>query len=858
MAAGPIGQYVTKVQEKERKLMTRNEIHCSEADLISVRENPQPKRCGSRLLKTFMLLFVLALGSSLSSYAQTSSGIVGAVKDSSGAMLPGVTVTISSPAMIAVSRTTTTGSNGEYKFIDLEPGVYTVTFSKANFLTFTHQNVTLTASFTATVDATLNVGAAATRVTVTEAAPMVDVQNSVTESVLTREQLSTLPTGLDPFAEGQILPGMTTSTPDVGGTEGMQQLTLQVHGSNGDDMVIFVSGQWIQHVGFSGNQTGFYFNDALQQDISYQFSSLQAEAPVGGVEINLVPREGGNQFHGGMFSSGANSSFEADNLSQSLITAGMTARNYERSVYDINPFLGGPILRDKLWFFGSCRRWGANNFLANTFTPPPNPVQAVDDNRLTDAALRLTWQANSKNTFSVSYDRGFKWRGHRPNNFLGASFSSPAADVVQKSWMNYLAQAIWTGTITNKLVLQVGYTWMPVEYNLGFEPTAPAGAIAEYDEGTSTILVTSPRVDNDRGTMRTYQGSATLVGGPHNLKFGIQDRYGWFQEGFTINGDQTLILDNGTPVVRIYNTPLTHREDLTPDLGVYAQDSWRITRRLTLDPGIRFDHMIMSIPAQSGGGGEWVAAYHDNAINNVIDWNTWSPRFGFAWDVFGNSRTAVKGGVSKYDVLEGTALAQNINPNFIQTNTCPWTSFAEATSATLNQSTCTGFPGTGNVKVDPNIKRPYQWEYTVLVQHQIGQSTAVSLGYYGRDYYDLTGTVNPLVPASDYTPYTITNPLTGNPLTIYNQTAASLGQSESYTTNLPLLSEHYNGLELQANTRVAKFSAFGGLTVGRAYGISSYTYNPNTLINAGGAVGYDSTVQIHGGGNYIFWKGIAA
>lgn len=805
------------------------------------------------------VLFALALAISFATRAQTTSGIAGTVRDSSGAVMPGATVTISSPAMIEGRRSTTSDSNGQYKFVDLRPGVYSVTFSKTGFQSVVHDGVSLTASFTATVDGALTVGALTEQVTVTEAAPLVDVQNSVTQNVLTRQELDAIPSGKDPFAEGQMLPGVTTSTPDVGGTEGMQQPTLQVHGSNGDDNVIFVDGMWIQHVAFSGNQTGFYFNDNLMQDISYQFNTLPAEAPVGGVEINMVPRDGGNQFHGGVFGSGATSSMESDNLNASLQARGLRARNYVDSVYDINPFLGGPIIRNKLWFFGSFRRWGANNYLANTFTP--EGAQALDDNRLTDATLRLTWQATANNTFSISYDRGFKFRGHRPNNFIGAQFSDPAADVVQKNWMNYMAQATWTSTITSKLLAQVGYSIMPVEYNLGFEPTATPGGIAEYDEGTSTILVTSPRVDNDRGTMQTIQGSISYVSGAHNLKTGIEDRYGWFQEGFQINGDQTLILDNGTPVaVRIYNTPLTHRENLSPDLGWYLQDSWRVTRRLTINPGIRFDHMVMNIPAQGGGGGLWTPVRTDPAISGVVDWNTWSPRFGFAWDVFGDSKTAVKGGISKYDVLEGTTLAENVNPNFIATSTCPWTSFAEATPSTLDESTCTGFSGNNN-HIDPNLKRPYQWEYNILVERQIGEKTAVSVGYYGRHYYDLFGVLNLALPPSDYTPYVITNPLTGAPMTIYNQMPSTLGQINLLQTNIPSQTQHYDGVEFQVNTRLDNLNVFAGFTVGKSYGTdnagaSTDLNNPNNLINLAGNVGYDSTYQLHAGGSYNLPKGI--
>ena len=217
---------------------------------------------------------------------------------------------------------------------------------------------------------------------------------------MNRETLDTIPTGKDPFAVGQLIAGVTTSTPDVGGTQVMQQPTLQVHGSSNNDNVFMVDGVQIQHIGFGGNQTGFYFNDGLMEEISYQTSSLPAEAPVGGVQINMIPHDGGNTFHGGCVRTGANGSMQSDNLSQDLVDLGFKIQNRVQSVYDVNVTLGGPVLKDRLWFFGTLRRWSANNYLGNTFTSTGE--QAVDDQHLTDATIRLTLSGEPRTTSSRS------------------------------------------------------------------------------------------------------------------------------------------------------------------------------------------------------------------------------------------------------------------------------------------------------------------------------------------------------------------------------------------------------------------------------------------------------------------------
>jgi hypothetical protein len=811
-----------------------------------------------------LLCCVVLLAAAQAAFSQNSSSITGLVSDSTGAMIPGASVVITGSELIGAPRATKTDSSGLYKVVDLRPGTYTVTFSAPGFSTLKREGIDLSATFTATINGTMKLGEAKQEVTVSMAAPLVDVQDAQTETVIDRQQMDTMPTGHDIFAIGQLIPGVTTSTPDVGGSTGMQQATLQVHGSSGNDNVFLVDGMWIQHTGFSGNQTGAYFNDTQMQDIVYTTDTLPAEAPIGGIQINMIPKEGGNQFHGALFATGATSNFQSNNLTPYLKGLGMTIQNRTDTIYDLDSGVGGPILKDRLWFYGSFRRWGANNFLGDTYTT--SGAQGEDDNRLTDISLRLTGQITKNQKVTVSYDRGFKFRGHRPNNYIGVNVSGPEADVVQKSWLNYIAQAKYTYTPTSKLVFEAGITVMPVNYNLGNEPGVSPTTVALYDVGTSTMTRSSPRFDNDRGTMKSYMGAVTYYTGRHTLKAGVQARTGFFSEAFTSPGDIIQVYNFGVPYqVYLLNTPLLHRENLQLDMGEYLEDTWKISRRVTLNPGLRFEHMDMFIPAQSSSGGIWQAPGYagiNQPAENVVDWNSFSPRFGVTWDVFGNSKTAIRGGVSKYDRLEGTTLAQNVNTNYIARSTCPWTSpilptnYANLQAGLVAEGnkTCTGFANR-TPQIDPNMKRPYQMEYTVQLQHQLGQNTFVSVAYYHRSFYDLYGVTNSSVPSSDYAPVTITNPLTKQPLTVYNQ-IANLGVNSTLEKTLPNLSQHYNGVEFVANTRFSKGALFGSVTVGSDYGTpdgsstSSDFNNPNTLVNLQGNLGYDAPFQMRAGGNY--------
>ena len=203
---------------------------------------------------------------------------------------------------------------------------------------------------------------------------------------------------------------------------------------------------------------------------------------------------------------------QSDNLSQDLVDLGFKVQNRVQSVYDANFTFGGPVKRDRLWFFATYRRWSANNFLGNTFTS--TGAQAVDDQHISDYTVRLTLQANRNNKFSFHFDRSVKWRGHRPNNWLTASINDPISDVVQTTQLNYIGEIKWSSTIGSRLLAEAAMFTMPVNYTLGFEPDAAPDAIATFDQIRSVISGVSPRMDTNSARMFTYAGNVSLHHGP--------------------------------------------------------------------------------------------------------------------------------------------------------------------------------------------------------------------------------------------------------------------------------------------------------------------------------------------------------
>ena len=411
------------------------------------------------------------------------------------------------------------------------------------------------------------------------------------------------------------------------------------------------------------------------------------------------------------------------------------------------------------------------------------------------------------------------------------------------------------------MLLEGGLSWLINHSTTGYRPETQPTDVTKYNF-TKSVLFNAPIYDQTSNT-RVFSGTVSMsyVTGQHNLKAGVQLRGGPYWNTETKNGDILLRFDNGVPnSVDLYNTPINPWNDLDADHGAYVQDSW-ILKRLTINAGLRYDYFKSSIPAQKQPAGTWIEerSYPDIAVNT---WKTVVPRLGVAWDLFGNGKTAVKLGGSKYVVGEGVSLAQAINPSFEQSQRCAWNDINRDTEAQVNEITsCQGFTGGINTRIDPDMKRPYQWEYVAAVQHELKPRFSVSAGYYHRRYSKLYGIRNLLVPTSTYTPVTITNPLTSQPMVVYNQDPNTRGRIDNFLTNQDALWSEYNGFEARAEKRFGNGgNLLGGFTAGRnrgnTLGSSSDLNNPNNLINSIGAVGFDSTYQFTMAGNWMFPRDI--
>ena len=347
----------------------------------------------------------------LSSVAYAQSAIVGVVKDTSGAAMPGVTVEAASPVLIEKVKSAVTDSDGSYRITDLRPGTYTVTFSLTGFNTFKRDALELRSEFTATLNAEMSVGSLQETITVTGASPIVDVSSTTKSQVLDRETLDAIPTGRTIQGMGQLITGVSLNSPDVGGSRAMQQTYMSGHGAGASQVTVQVDGMMVNGIDVDGAVQN-YFNSSMSQEMVYTTSGASADVAGGGVRLNMIPRDGGNTFSGSLFLGYQNESFQSDNLTDSLIARGLKSTDGIGKLSNTEAALGGPIKKDRLWFFASARNFVLDTLPANTFygiegtgtptsAPLPSTEKAVDAQSIRSVQLRFTWQMSDKNKLAV-------------------------------------------------------------------------------------------------------------------------------------------------------------------------------------------------------------------------------------------------------------------------------------------------------------------------------------------------------------------------------------------------------------------------------------------------------------------------
>jgi hypothetical protein len=799
--------------------------------------------------------------------AVSSGSIAGVVRDTTGALLPGVTVEASSPALIEKVRTAVTDAEGNYKIIDLRPGTYSVTFTLPGFSTFKREGIELTTGFTATANADMKVGALEETVTVTGASPVVDTQNTRSQNVLSRETIDSLPTSRTYYGFATLTVGASSAVSgggqDVGGTIGDAYGYMTIHGSSSGDGDVNIDGMSINNqIGAGGGSSKtFFLNQAAIQEVVVTTGGASAEQPYSGVSVNAVPKDGGNKFSVHFLTSDTAKALQADNINDSLRQRFVTAATQVKKVWDIGGGVGGPIANDKLWFYTAHRVWGNQSYVPGAYYPltrgglrfaPDRSKPAFTDFYQRDHTVRLTWQAASKHKFTGQ--TGYQ-DSCACNYWIQWGVSEQDATVDYKYEPMVLTQGTWSYLATSKLLIQAGaahlYNRLDVTPSSLTQPTDIA--ITELSTGRQFNAYAAPTIDirdygnNEQLGQHNERFSVSYVTGSQAVKVGLTTMQG--RESYEllyVNESLAYQYLNGVPVsLTQYASPSAQDMRVKLAMGIYAQDQWTL-KRLTANVGVRFDYLNAYVPAQNRPGGRFIGPLSFPHVDNVPNYKDISPRLGAAYDLFGSGKTAIKGSLGRYTMAVGTNIARSLNPvnalvnaasrtwNDTNGNYVPDCSlFSLDNNGECGPISNRAFGTVGSLlQWDPELLegwsvRPYNWQASLGLQHELRPGFGIDVTYFRTSLGGFTVTQNTSLTRSDFDTYCITGPADsrlpngGNARVcgLYDVKPAKFGIINNQVTkasNFGDWTQVYNGVDAQFRSRFGKGGQLqGGVSISR-------------------------------------------
>jgi TonB dependent receptor/Carboxypeptidase regulatory-like domain len=824
-----------------------------------------------------VLIFLVILGFSSSfmfGQVAVTGQIRGIVTDASGGVLPNVSISAKSPALMTL-RKTSTGVAGSYLFDSLPPGSYELTFTVPGFKTEVQSNIAITPGFTATISPQLQVGSADQSVVVSAEAPVVDTTNNTSSTTFDDALLQGIPSGRDTFSTVAQAPGVATSDFDIAGSQSFQQSVMQVHGSLPGDQVYSFNGLRLNWPGSTGGYTSFYVDNDSLSELQVVTDSAQAEVAVGGVYMNLVPKSGANSMHGlaaGYYqSAGTQATISNPIYNGSPVSAGtpfIMAR-------DIATNLGGPLLKDKWWLFGSWRLYDLKESVLSVRNQDGTPT--TDPNHQSNITLRSDYQISTNNHLD------FVWWYNEQNRFFrrDTAYSFVSADA---AWRQiepaYILQTQWTSLFHNFL-FDTRFGYLHQVFPLSNQPGTAITALNRQDVTLSTETGAPPdSFVNPASVFAVAEGvsyyKGHLWGGSHTFKFGVDTSVNRNGYNYTVNLGINAQYNNGTPTqVIAYNTPVDVRS-IYHETAAYVQDSVTVKRKLTLNLGVRYDHFNTFYPAQTSPAATFPDLFPQRNFAqspNIATWNTFRPRLGAAYDLTGQGRSVIRAFFGQFDIIEGAELAEQINPNGLSTQTFTWHDTNGDGIPQQNEwdSPANLVSASGGVvtTVDPNLKRPYSNQVNVGYEQQLFSSVMVGVNYYFRNIKNQYAERNLANLPSDYTATTVDdkgntliNSITGQPITLYNLNPSLVGASNYLITNIPELNtNHYNGVEFTVQKRMSKgWQVLAGYTIQQQKGtyrrgLTDDFNNPNNEINRTNAIlNYDATQMFKVLSNYTFPK----
>ena len=811
-------------------------------------------------------ILVCVLGMPAAAWAQAS--IVGSVRDQSSGVLPGVTVEAASPVLIEGTRTAVTDDQGRYRIEALRPGQYKLTFSLSGFNTLTRTGVDVPSDTVVTINAEMKVGALEESLTVTGESPQVDVQQASRTQVLSRAIIDSLPVSRNVMSIGVLAAGVRPGTPDIGGSRMTEQVALRAHGLAGNDAEQLVEGMSIQSL---EGPSQSYFDDMLQSEITVMTSAIPADTSGGGIRLNSVLKDGGNIFSGATFLGFTSGSWQADNVDDYLRSAPRSIRsaNGIKHIHMFSAALGGPIVKNRLWFLTTARHQSSDELVADVpvqiVAPDGQVINSYIDTYVRGPSVRLTWQAAQNHKLAMFASRWWKRKG---KDFTAGTDPRVGQFRDPVHAHHFVGNMKYTATFGSRFLFEAGYStaafdwlggpapgvqkerWTPEWYTQTRKTDTQRHIDPQCAYDTGCTAWGSLLVQRQDNTRNVFDGRVSYVTGSHNLKIGYTHEIGPDgRMGNEYNGDIQLNYNQGRPsTVTVYNTPLEAPGIVEYDAGFFVQDSWTM-RRLTINPGLRIEWFAAGMQETSAAAGRFAPARFFPAQHGLIRWGPdYAPRFSVVYDLFGDGRTALKTNFSKYHrqydadpfLVYADAGLRSETRNWFD---CALNAAGTACSGVVLPTNNDGIaqdheigpsPSGGNFgqrsgALPGDLRRQYNLEYTAGVQHQLLPRLAVGALFIKRSIRNIQMTDRTFISLGDYTPFQVRMPSVIDPdvaavldanetIIVYNLNSAKNSVyaqglvDRSSTSNRSL----YTGFEASFNARlVGGGTVFGSWTTER-------------------------------------------
>lgn len=772
------------------------------------------------------LAMVVWLSASTLTLAQEQTGVLqGRAVDESGAALRGVTVTVSGPTILGGTRSTTTSDQGAYRIPSIPIGLYLVSFEISGFQTKVYEDIRVQAGVTFTLDSQLAVATVQETVTVSGASPIIDTAATGVAFTYTKELLNTIPNARDVWAMVSQAPGMTTAALNVGGTNTGNQTQFRAHGTDPRQNTFILAGANVtDNSGTGGSQ--FYYDIDSFDEMQIAMNSHGADVQTPGVILNMVPRSGTNLFRGSGSLYYGNDSIDSDNVDDDLRARGVDRASNLRSYFDGGFDLGGPIVGDRIWFWGAYRYQEIERFV--TGTRNADGTFPIDRTFLWYPTAKVNWQVNADHNAWVFFNMQQKKRFNS-----GLSALRPLETTVdqQNDPISRLISARDDWVASPRLLvsfkgyyLKGAFRTTPVDgVDINTPPQLETSTNAY--SGAPPSLLRSFRQGRSLGVTANYSADE-WIGGRHDLKVGFDISRFEAPVETTFPGDHQLNFFQGAPLEVLLYAP-GRQNSVAKQWAAYVQDGWTRSR-VTLNLGLRFDHQASYLPEETAPQSRFFPEpIRQAATDDLITWNNLAPRVGVIYDLTGSAKTLVKASYSRYYWQIFTTKTAQASLAGTRTFRYTWNDLngdRRFTTDELGALRSVDDPATRPITIDPELEPTFTDELTAGVVHELMPNVSLTGTFIARNDRDFDWRINRDVSAADYTAVNGTDPGPdgslgssddGAALVFYELSAAKRTLSPNYITTRPGFTQEYRGFELALQRRLSgRWQAVASITAG--------------------------------------------